>query len=135
MTKETYRTNGEPCSIGLVTYTATTKPESTVSKRTNERRRKGLKGARTGVTTSGGEKKPNEKDYKLVKQTKEDEKGSRWLKNHNPRIDWGQGKITVVTTSSRVAKQTKEDEKGSKYSNGYKQHPGEKKPKGDYKLV
>jgi len=51
MTRETYRTNGEPCSIGLVTYTATTKPESTVSKRTNKDN-KGYEFTRMVVTTT-----------------------------------------------------------------------------------
>jgi len=38
MTKETYRMNGEPCSIGRVIYTPTTKSESTVSKKNEEER-------------------------------------------------------------------------------------------------
>ena len=57
----------KPCSIGLVTYTATTKAESTVSKQTNERRRKGYEITRPVVTTSV-RRNPNE-------QKNEDNKG------------------------------------------------------------
>ena len=41
---------------------------------------------------------------------------------------------TVVMTAVR-GNPNEQGRKGSKCSNGYKRHPGEKKPKGDYKLV
>jgi len=56
----------KPCSIGLVTYTATTKPESTVSKRTNKDN-KGYEITRIVITTT----------RRGAKRTKEDEKAQR----------------------------------------------------------
>jgi len=63
MTRETYSTNGKPCSIGLVTYTATTKPESSVSKRKNIDN-KGYEFTRMVVTTTVRGAKRTNKDNK-----------------------------------------------------------------------
>ena len=63
MRRETYRTNGEPCSIGLVTYTAMTKTECTVSKETNKDN-KGYEFTRMVVTTTMRGAKRTNKDNK-----------------------------------------------------------------------
>jgi len=71
MTRETYRANGEPCSIGLVTYTATTKRESTVSKRT-DKENKGYEFTRMVVTTTVRGAKRTNKDNKGHEITRPD---------------------------------------------------------------
>jgi len=95
MTKETYRMKGEPCSIGLVTYTATTKPESPVSKRTNKDN-KGYEFTRMVVTTT----------VRGAKRTNKDNKGYE---------------ITRPVVTTAVRRNPKERrQKGSRCSNGCK---------------
>jgi len=108
MTKENYRTNGKPCSIGLVTYTTTTKPESTVSKRTNNDN-KGYEFTRMVVMTT----------VRGVKRTNKDNRGYEFTRPA--------GKAAV-----RRNPKERRRKKGSKCSNGYKRYPGEKKATGDY---
>jgi len=67
--REIYLADGEPSSMGPVTHTATVPMDI---------------GAHREITT-----------FQVAKlQNHEAILGMPWLKSHNPRIDWGQGKIT-----------------------------------------
>jgi len=67
--REIYLADGEPSSMGPVTHIATVPMDI---------------GAHSEITT-----------FQVAKlQNHEAILGMPWLKNHNPRIDWGQGKIT-----------------------------------------
>jgi len=101
----------KPCSIGIVTYTATTNPESTVSKRT-DKDNKGVWVYSNGCNDNCERNHTNEQRQEGI-----------WVYSNG------------CNENCETSHTNEQRRKGWKYSNSYKRHPGEKKPKGDYKLV
>jgi len=125
----------KPCSIGIVTYTATTNPESTVSKG-RDKDNKGLWVYSNGCNDNCERSHTNEQRQEGLWVYSNGCNDNRERSHTNEQRQEGIWVYTNGCNDNCKRSHTNEQRrKGSKYLNGYKRHPGEKKPKGDYKLV